>query len=369
LAKSPADRFPDMNAFDHELKRAAGGTASLELAGPQGERSRPPSENLEAYDSYLRGIHSFNKRTARGNQRAIELLEQATRLDPSFALAFAALAEAYIEQFFTYDPQEEWEEKAFVAIERGRAVDPGLARIYVAKGNLLWTRARRFPHAEALAEYRRALALNPDSVEALNELARVLWHIGQLDPAAAAFERAIALDPAFIDGRFRLGWVEQCRGNYARALELLRMVPVGSLAPSADCLTALTLLYLDRKDAARQVLARVDAQHRDDPDFASTEAIFLALEGDAGAAEQRIATAIAAGQALGHFHHVEYNIAVALALLGQTQHALEVLRRAAEGGFPCYPWFERDPLLASLKGEPEFRELLAELKTRWGTVR
>ena len=172
---------------------------------------------------YLRGVHAFDKRTETGNERAIELLERATKEDPTFAPAFAALAKAYVEKFFTYDPQEEWDERAFVALEKARAIDPGLAKIYVVKGNLLWTRERRWPHMDAIAEYRKALTIDPNNAEALNELGKVLFHIGRLDEAVAAFERALEIDSAYINPRFRMSLAEIYRGNYGRSLDLLRM--------------------------------------------------------------------------------------------------------------------------------------------------
>lgn len=115
-----------------------------------------------------------------------------------------------------------------MALEKARALDPGLAEIFVAKGNLLWTRRHHFPHAEAIAEYRRAIAINPNLAEAYNELARVYWHIGLLDEASEALNKAMEIDPAFVDGLFRLAWLEMHRGNYTRALSLFRKVPEGS---------------------------------------------------------------------------------------------------------------------------------------------
>src|SRR6266540_902482 len=77
---------------------------AMQITSEAAEQRKPA--NFEAYDTYLRGIHSFDKRTETGNERAIELLERATKEDPTFAPAFAALAKAYVEKLFTYDPQE-----------------------------------------------------------------------------------------------------------------------------------------------------------------------------------------------------------------------------------------------------------------------
>jgi serine/threonine protein kinase len=366
LAKKPDDRFPDMTTFHAELQLAASGASSVSVHPVAPSEPRTPA-NHDAYDTYLRGIHSFDKRTQAGNERALSLLESATRQDPKFAPAFAALAAAYVEKFFTYDPNEEWEERAFVAIEKARALDPNLAKIYVVKGNILWTRARRWPHFEAIDEFRKALALDPNCIEALNELGKVLWHIGQIDEAVEHLERVIDLDAAFSNGRFRLGMAEMCRGSFERSLEVFRMLPVGSHGSSVVALTALNLHYLGKTEEGRSLLAQATkAEREDDADFPAIESIFLAVAGKHDDAERAIARAIEVGHDRGHFHHAMCYIASARVLMGEVSTGIEELRRGAEDGFPCYPWFEIDPCLESIRDNPRFVKLIGDLKSRWG---
>jgi adenylate cyclase len=252
-----------------------------------------------------------------------------------------------------------------VAVEKARAIDPGLARIYVVKGSLLWTRERRFPHADAIEDFRRALDIDPDNVEALNELGKVLFHIGRLDEAVSVFERTLEIDAAYRNARFRLALTEMYRGNYARSLELLRVLPVGSHGSSVLAISALDLHYLGRTDEGRRVLASATPEQRQESDLAAVEAIFHALDGNKAAAEERIAAEIAISHDLGHFHHAVACIASARALMGEKDAAIDGLRRAAEDGFPCYPWFERDPCLESLRDDPRFTQLIQELRARW----
>jgi tetratricopeptide (TPR) repeat protein len=362
LAKKPDDRFKDMSALHDELQLAAtGGLSSMPITPTE----QPKPANLEAYDTYLHGIYSFEKRNEAGNNRAIELLEKATKKDPTFAPAFAALAAAYVEKFFTYDPNEEWEEQAFVAIEKARRINPNLAKIYVSKGNLLWTRARRWPHAEAVAEYRKALAIDPNSAEAWNELGKVLFHVGHLDEAAEALERSIEIDSAYTSGRFRLSLSEMLRGNYTRSLELLNTLTVGSHGSFIPALIAMNLHYLGRTDEGWNILVRSKRANPGDADFSSIEAIFHALAGRKSDARISIANSIEVGTGLGHFHHAVCYMAGARAIMGETDEAIDGLRKAAEDGFPCYPWFERDPCLASIRDDPKFRSLISELRGRW----
>ncbi len=63
-------------------------------------------------------------------------------------------------------------------------------------------------------------------------------------------------------------------------------------------------------------------------------------------------------------HHVAYSLGAAYAQLGQPAQAVAWLEKAADSGFPCYPWYARDPLLQSLQGDPAFNRLLSDLKDR-----
>jgi hypothetical protein len=81
-------------------------------------------------------------------------------------------------------------------------------------------------------------------------------------------------------------------------------------------------------------------------------------------AEEKIALAIEKGKGFGHFHHTAYHIACAYALMNRPEQAMEWLRKAADGGFPCYPLFENDESLRSLRSRPDFRSLIDELKRR-----
>jgi serine/threonine protein kinase/Flp pilus assembly protein TadD len=366
LEKNPDDRFPDMPTFHGELQLAATGASSL----PTEHVSRTPEKqhapvNTEAYDTYLRGIHSFDKRTEHANERAIELLERATREDPAFAPAFAALGAAYVEKFFTYEPNDEWEERAFVAIEKARALDPDLAKIYVVKGSLLWTKERRFPHLDAIDEFRRALAIDPNNAEALNELGKVLFHIGRLDEASSSLERALELEPSFINARFRFALSEMLRGNYEKCLELLRLLPVSSHGSSATALRALNHHYIGRTEEGRRIVAKAAKTARPESDFHSVEAIFFALAGDTAGAERSIALEVEISEGLGHYHHAVCYIAAARAIMGEAETAIDLLAAASDDGFPCYPWFERDPCLESIRSHPRFVSLMAELKDRF----
>jgi len=78
-----------------------------------------------------------------------------------------------------------------------------------------------------------------------------------------------------------------------------------------------------------------------------------------------IARAIELGTGFGHFHHTAYNIAAAYAALHEPDEAVTWLEAAADDGFPCYPYFDRDPNLAGLRDHRRFVDLMALLHKQW----
>ncbi|MCH8011462.1 MAG: protein kinase [Candidatus Marinimicrobia bacterium] len=356
----------DVFAIQDEISRAIVDALKIKLRiTKEKQLVKRTTENLKAYDTYLRGIYCYNLRTRKDNDRAIQLLEQTAELDPGFALAFASLAYAYIEKFFAYSPQKKWEEKAFVAIEKALSLDPELAEAYVAKGLLIWTKSHHFPHEQAIAEYQRAIAIKPSLAQAHDELARVLWHVGLIDKAHEVLQTAMEINPSDVKVNFRMGMLELQRGNYERALSLLREGPKESIIGERDALIVLSLFYLDRKDEATAYLEVLDEALGDNPEVASIEAICLAAKGKGKEAITKINLVIEKGKNFGHFHHMTNNIAAAYALMNKKKQALDWLEETANDGFPCYPWFEKDPCLQNMRNEPRFKALMKRMRKQW----
>ena len=132
----------------------------------------------------------------------------------------------------------------------------------------------------------------------------------------------------------------------------------------------LAMIGLGRKeDALRSLRTYLDA-HPKDPGglVTSVEAILHALFQRQSEAEEAIQRA-AVRRGAGHFHHTQYHIACAYALMNKKDLALEWLRKSSAEGFSCYPLFERDGNLANLKGDPRFVDLLAVEKKRHGSFK
>ncbi len=299
---------------------------------------------------------------------AIGLLERAVSLDPSFANAYAELARGYAIRLFYFAPLErQWEEKAFVAVEKAVALKPDLAEAHLVRGFLLWTSSNHFPHEKAAQEYRRALAINPNLDDAHHHLGVIYLHIGLLDKALDEVQKALAINPSNTIARYRLGPIFHHQGRYEQALAVLQTIPMEFTAGNLGRQMPWTLFSLGKKEEAA---ALVEQTLRDNPQdeggqLTSMQAMLFAAAGEPAKAKERIEDAAERGKGFGHFHHAAYNIAVSYALLKETELAVNWLRQAAVDGYPCYPLFENDRSLNNLRGDARFIQFMADLKKQW----
>jgi TolB-like protein/Flp pilus assembly protein TadD len=365
----------DVLALQGEVARSIAQEIRIQVTpGEQAQLSKARRVNPEAYEAYLRGLfylegqHArprFNPAQQPGQQeKAVASFERAIALDPDFPLAYIGLSTIYHGRFFNVDPDPKWEEKAYILVEKALSLDPNLAEAYVMRGNMLWTLSNRFPHERAIAEYRRALALNPNLSEAHFALGSVYLHIGLLEKSLEHLRQALALDPRSTDAAYRIPRVYLYQHRYAEALTGFEQVAIGP-----NWQKALALWYLGRKDEALTYAASLSEKSTASEDVLSTRALLLAGMGQRQQAESEIRLAVQRGEGKSHFHHAQYNIALAYAVLGKRAQALRWLRRAAEEGFPCYPLFKDDPHLAALRDDPEFRTFMEDLRKQWEQYR
>jgi len=291
--------------------------------------------------------------------QAIAFFEKAIALDPSFALAHAGLALAYRDTLFNRDPGKEWEEKALVEVEKALSLDPNLAEAYSARGQLAWTRLNNYPHERAARDYRRAIVLNPSLAEAHGWLGTVYWHVGLFEKALEAETLSGKFDPG--EQHLGTGLTYLVWQRYDLAVQELDKDPRDARSPWK----ALALFYQGRDREASALIEEYLKTHARDSLPRSVTALLAARSGQASKAEEQIALAIQYDRGLSHFHHVQYNIGVAYALMGKPRQAVEWLQKSAEHGFPCYPFFSADPNLASLRGDPGYEALLRKLKVEW----
>jgi tetratricopeptide (TPR) repeat protein len=359
----------DVATLQNEVTRAATEAIKITLTPQDQVRlARANPINPAAYDYFLRGRFYLNRQTKADNETAIEMFDRAVAADPSFAAAHAELAQACVWRLFLFTPGEkQWEEKAFVAVEKALKLDPDLAEAHLARGRLLWTPANHFPHDKAIQEYQRALAFNPSLDEARNQLALVYCHIGLLDEALQELEKALSVNPSNALARFRVGETYLFQGKYEQALASLRNVPTDVNPALVGHQTVWALFNLGRKEEAVTTLEQFLRDYPDDNRglYTSLQAVLAASEGQEREAESKIELAIERGKGFGHFHHTAYHIACAYARMNKPEQALKFLEKAAAEGFPCYPLFESDSNLNNIRQDSGFKMFLTKQKQQW----
>jgi tetratricopeptide (TPR) repeat protein len=154
--------------------------------------SRDYTANLEAYRLYLRGRYEWNKRNVKASERAIGYFRKALDLDPSYALAYAGIADAYSFES-GYLPASEIFPKAQSAALQAIKLDPDLAEAHASLG--FYYVQYGWDWAKAEAEFRRALAVNSNYPSAHSMYARLLSVLGRFPEAEGEIAKAQTLDP------------------------------------------------------------------------------------------------------------------------------------------------------------------------------
>lgn len=186
-----------------------------EVAGIERQETR----SVEAYESYARGMMNMRQATRESMDRAIGAFEEATRHDPEYANAWAALGAVYGLKG-TFMSMPEMIDRAIELERRALAIDPELADAHMWLGSSLLD----LGHVdEALAEIGEAIRLEPDNGQARQTRARALW-IGKGDFAAAIpeFERSIELNPEYGYSYLQLSLLLAWEGQLARAEDISR---------------------------------------------------------------------------------------------------------------------------------------------------
>ncbi|MFN2500585.1 MAG: winged helix-turn-helix domain-containing protein [Pyrinomonadaceae bacterium] len=343
--------------YDHKTSRVTDSSSS----------SRVFPGGSPAYDLYMRGKVKAGSENTADTDDAIKVLEAAVAIDPYYAAAYAQLARAYNTRSFKFTSRSEGkilQENADVAVAKALDLDPGLAEAHFARGLILWTKSKGFPHELAIKSFKRALELAPDDDETHHQLSMVYSHVGLLEEAQEHVAKAIEINPNNTMARFRVGvytaW--QCRFEEARGI--LKTVP-GNVSPMlVDRVRAEVLIQLGSFDDAETI---VDKYLRGNPideggSLTSVKALLLAKAGNVKEADKMIGRAMEIGKNFGHFHHTAHNIACANAAMDMLDESVKWLECAADDGFPNYTYFACDPGLNGVRRHPPFIELMSRLK-------
>jgi tetratricopeptide (TPR) repeat protein len=280
-------------------------------------------------------------------------------------LAHATLSFVCATRNFEFDAASLWLEKAEFHCQRALELDPDLPEGHVARAFLLWGPSKNFQHLEAIAELKRALALQNNLPHAYNRLGTILAHIGLLDHAREMYEKGRAFHPKKAVSH-SIVQVYVWSGELELAREEIQAWRTESPSNKYPVYFALHLAMMteDWKET-RVLLEEAVRILPEEPMIISLQGVFYALAGKEAAARDCMTRACAIPKSFGHSHHTYYQIACILCLLGRPQAAFEWLERSVSTGFACWPFFLKDPCLKSLRKVPEFEVLVNSLQAKY----
>ena len=213
----------DIFALQDEVARRVVAGLRLKL-GQEGEQrlAKRYTDNVEAYQAYLKGRYFWNKRTEEGFGKAITYFQQAIEIDPNYALAYAGLADSYILKrvFALLRPGEtlqQMEAKGRAAAEKALEMDDTLAEAHTSLG--LIKILTETDDAGIEREFRRAIELNPNYATAHHWYAHHLKDVGRFDEALAEIRRALEIDPQSLVINSDVGIIYTTGRQYDQAIE------------------------------------------------------------------------------------------------------------------------------------------------------
>ncbi|HJY81109.1 MAG TPA: adenylate/guanylate cyclase domain-containing protein [Candidatus Binatia bacterium] len=245
----------DIFALQYEVVRKIVTTLKLQLTLEEhGYSVRKHTDNLEAYDYFLRGVEQGNRTTKEANTQVRQMFERAIELDPQYAHAYAALSAIHwMEWSFGWNQDPQALERGFELAQRAVAMDDSLAQAHAILGVVyLWKKQ----YDQAIAEAKRAIALDSNLADAYVWLGEILKFAGRPEEAIGLIETAMRLNPHYpASYLFILGTDYRLMGRYEEAIAVLKK----ALTRNPDLLPAHINLAVVYSELGREEEARAEA--------------------------------------------------------------------------------------------------------------
>src|ERR1700693_738298 len=290
-----------------------------------------PTENLQAYDLYLRGKRYARRQTRQDLEFALQMFENAVSIDPSFALAYAACASACAMFYCNYSRDPIWVERARDASGKAVALRWDLPEVQVSQGWVLYATEL---HDEAVRMVRKAIERKRDCEGAYYLLCRALFSAGRYREVADAAE--VALEASGED--------------------------YNVYVPILNALGALGKQEI-RNNIQLRAVAAFENHLKQVPEDARARILLSGYYAELGRVEDAMRETTMAMTLRANEASILHNAACVFCLLKKKLEALDALRKAYDAGFKDPNWARRDPDMALLLGDPEFERLYPTSQT------
>jgi adenylate cyclase len=287
------------------------------------------TQDVQAYDFYLKGREFFHQGTRKSIKYASEMFTQAIRKDLDFALAYAGLADCYSFLFAYVEKKQENIERSLEASKRAIELDPELAEAHAARGLAV---SLSMQYDEAEKEFEKAIKLNPKLYEAYYFYARTCMLQGKIEKAALLLKKAGEVRPGdyqatvfLVSAYKQLNLPSEAETAMHRAIELIEKHLL--LKPEDTRALSLGGTMLIRFGEIEKAISWAKRAHALEPD----EPI------------------------------VQYNLACIYSLAGKIEQALDCFEIAIQFGFASLEWVENDIDLDPIRDQPRFQKALKKL--------
>ncbi len=351
-------KLSDILTLQEEIAREVSGKLGLRTTAQQQKRlAKRSTENTEAYQLYLKGRYSWNRRTGETLQRAVQYFRQAIDKDPGYALAYAGLADCYaLYNSYEVEPTRECVPKAKAAATKALEIDNTLAE---AHASLALTLVYDWDWAGAEREFQRSIELDPNYPTAHHWHGLFLGVTGRSEQAIASVKRAQQLDPLSMIINTEVGWQLLHARRYEEAIEQIRK------ALEMDPNFAQGHSYLGLAYEQRAMYQEAIAELQKAFDLSGGNTYMLGSLGHAYALSGNREKAL---QALANLHELAgrryvstFGTALIYTGLGDKKPALEGLEKAFEDRYWGLLWLKVDPRFDRLRADPRFASLLRRM--------
>jgi serine/threonine protein kinase len=284
-----------------------------------------PTENLQAYDLYLRGKRYARRQTRQDLEFSLQMFENAVTMDPSFALAYAACANACAMFFCNYSRDQIWVERARTASGKAVALRWDLPEVQVSQAWVLYATEL---HDEAVRMVRKAIERRRDCEGAYYLLCRALCAAGRYQEVVDVMD--VALEASGED--------------------------YNAYVPIMNALNALGKQEVN-KNILQRCCAALENHLAQVPEDARARILLGSNYAELGRVEDAMRETNLAITLRPDEASILYNAACMYCFLKKKSEAMGVLSKAWEAGFKDASWARRDPDLALLHGEPEFERM------------
>jgi TolB-like protein/Tfp pilus assembly protein PilF/predicted Ser/Thr protein kinase len=347
----------DLFTLQNDLAREITSAMRMRLSGEDERRmAKTSTANPEAYQDYLKGRYWSSKRTTEGYKTSIEYFRQAIEKDPTYALAYAGLADGYLLQGSSISPKDAYP-KAKEAALKALELDEQLAEAHIPLGRIAQTYELDWRTADR--ELKRAIELNPNYAVAHQAYGSCLAAMGRVKEGLEERKRALELDPLSLSLNVDLTAALSDTRNYNQAIEQGRQTV--TLDPNFWIAHyRLGLAYVANKSYESGITELEKAENLSGGNYGALASLAHAY---AVSGNKRKARGILAQlESLSTRSYVSpLNVATIYAGLGETDHAIQWLGNAYEDRSPLLTYLKIDPDFDPLRSDPRFQDLLRRM--------